>query len=141
MPEIKVKCKCGETRIECFSNPEKEKRCRACLRAAKNSPNKKEQVVDTEQTDPSHSNWQGGKYAGTVFQRTGDDNAVIACVAGKQKRFRYTEYANDQDKTKKEADKYRKQLSDELEETKNKYKVILIKNKPKYLIVKLSKNY
>ncbi len=141
MPEIKVKCKCGETRIECFSNPEKEKRCRACLKAAKNSPNKKEQVVDTEQTDPTHSNWQGGKYAGSVFQRTGDANAVIACVAGKQKRFRFVEYANDQDKTKREADKYRKQLSDELEETRNKYKVISINNKPKYLIVKLSKNY
>ncbi len=141
MPEIKVKCKCGETRIECFSNPEKEKRCRACVKAAKNSPNKKEQVIDTEQTDLTHSNWQGGKYAGSVFQRTGDENGVIACVAGKQKRFRFVEYGNDQTKTKEEADKHRKKLSDELEETKNKYKIIFIKNKPKYLIVKLSKNY
>ncbi len=141
MPDIKVKCKCGETRIECFSNPEKEKRCRACVKAAKNSPNKKEQVIDTEQTDLTHSNWQGGKYAGSVFQRSGDENAVIACVAGKQKRFKFAEYANDKNKTKEEADKYRKTLSDELEETKNKYKVIFVKNKPKYLIVKLSKNY
>ena len=39
-----VKCKCGETRIECFSNPEKEKRCRTCVKAAKNSANKKDQT-------------------------------------------------------------------------------------------------
>ena len=83
-----VKCKCGETRIECFSNPEKEKRCRECVKAAKNSANKKDQVVDTETTVLSHSNWQGGKYAGTIFQRTGDENGLITCVAGKQKRFR-----------------------------------------------------
>ncbi len=34
---------------------QKEKICRACVRASKNSPNKKEQVVDTEQTDQMHS--------------------------------------------------------------------------------------
>lgn len=136
-----VKCKCGETRIECFSNPEKEKRCRECVKAAKNSANKKDQVVDTEITVLSHSNWQGGKYAGTIFQRTGDENGLITCVAGKQKRFRFVEYANDKDKTKTEADKYRKKLSDELEETRNKYKVIIVNNIPKYLVVKLSQNY
>lgn len=141
MVEIKVKCKCGETRIECFSNPDKEKRCRECMKAAKNSANKKDPITDTEPTDPTHSNWQGGKYAGTVFQRTGDANGIIACVAGKQKRFRFVEYNNDNAKTKEEADKYRKKLSDELEETKNKYKVITIDNVPKYIIVKLSQNY
>lgn len=138
---VKVKCKCGETRIECFSNPEKEKRCRECVKAAKNSANKKDPITDTEPTDPTHSNWQGGKYAGTVFQRSGDANAIIACVAGKQKRFRFAEYNNDNAKTKEEADKYRKKLSDELEETKNKYKVITVDNVPKYIIVKLSQNY
>ena len=141
MVEIKVKCKCGETRIECFSNPEKEKRCRECVKAAKNSVNKKDPVVDTEPTDPTHSNWQGGKYAGTVFQRSGDENALIACVAGKQKRFRFAEFNNDKAKTKEEANKYRKKLSDDLEETKNKYRVVIVDNVPKYLVVKLSQNY
>lgn len=99
MTENIIKCKCGETRIECFSNPKKEKRCRECLKKAKNSPNKKPPNIDTDPTDASHSNWQGGKYGGTVFQRTGDENGIVACVSNKQKRFLFANYDDDKAKT------------------------------------------
>jgi hypothetical protein len=135
------KCKCGESRSECFSNIAKEKRCRECLKKAKNSPNKKPPNLDTESTDTTHSNWQGGKYGGTVFQRRSDENGIIVCVSKKQKRFRFAEYDDDKAKTELEAQKYRKKLSDELEQTTNKYKVISIDGKPTYLIVRLSQYY
>jgi hypothetical protein len=44
--------KCKETlTLDKYSNPTKEKRCRACVKSAKNSTNKKDPVLDIEPTN------------------------------------------------------------------------------------------
>ena len=65
--QICSKCKQNLT-MDKFSNPTKEKRCRECLKSAKNSLNKKDPILDTEPTDLNNNGWQGGKYAGTVSE-------------------------------------------------------------------------
>ena len=72
--------------------------------------------------------------------RSNDNNAWIISVKGHQKRFTANNYGSIE-LAKSTADAYRKKLSDDLFETRNKYKIIKVNNQPKYIIVQLSQNY
>lgn len=116
------------------------KRCKECLKQAKLSSNKREREKDIDKTDIKSTIWQGGKYSGTIFERV-KQNTINCCVGGKQKCFSISKFEN-KDKAIEEAKIYRKNKSDELDLTINKYKLIFNQdNIPTYIIVKLSKNY
>lgn len=137
--QVCSKCKLSLS-LDKYSNPTKEKRCRECVKSAKFSLVKKDKVIDTDDTDLDNTDLQGGKYSGTIFQRSNDNNAWIACVKGHQKRFTASQYGT-LEMAKNQADAYRKKLSDDLFETKNKYKIVKEDGEPKYIIVQLSQNY
>ena len=115
------------------------KRCKDCVKKSKNSENKKPREKDIEETDFKNKEWQGGKYSGSVFERL-EQNSIICSIGGKQKCFSLNKFENKQ-QTLEESQKYRKNKSDELGLTTNKYKIIYKDNEPVYLIVQLSKNY
>jgi len=127
--------KCNETlHIDKKESGKYGKRCKECVKKAKFSENKKPREKDKSYTDITLTNWQGEKYAGTIFER---ENSFICCIDGKQKSFNIVKIKNPLE----EAQKYRINKSDELALTSNKYKIIFNNNEPKYLIVQLSKNY
>ena len=141
------KCKLEKT-LDQYSNPSKERRCRECVKEAKNSENKRAPLIDIDITDINSTEWQGGKYSGTIFERskgTGPSNVFTVRVGSSssvtkvEKTFRFT------DETKNivynEANNWKKEHSDKLNLTSNKYKIVHENNIPKYLIVQLSQNY
>ena len=112
------------------------KRCKDCVKKAKLSENKKPREKDINETDITNKDWQGGKYSGTIFERK-NINSITCTISGKQKSFSTNKYEN----ALEEALRYRKNKSDELGLTTNKYKIIFINNEATYIIVQLSKNY
>lgn len=141
MEEIKniICSKCKQIKKESdFNNSEKKAyyRCRDCVRLAKKSDIKMPRELDLDETNILINTWQGGKYKGHILDK---NNTFYPRVDGKQKSFRYD------DKNKNDiyilANKWRKEKSDELKLTSNKYKIIFEDNIPKYLIIQLSKEY
>jgi len=121
-----------------------DKKCKSCVAKARKNPNRKKmpRTLDIDKTDMSSTDWQGGKYAGTIFKRTNGVAWIACCGRGKnskQKSFHPKNYNSDGDAFNA-ADKWRKTLSDKLRLTKNKYKIIEHMN-TKYLIIKLTYNY
>ena len=125
-----------------------DNRCKECVKKVQTDKNKEKCPTEKDivETDVLNNDWQGGKYNGSVFQRivknktTEDSKVYIVSISGKQTTFNPKNY-NNQDECLKGADEYKKQKSDELKLTSNKYKIILEHGKPKYLIIQLSKNF
>lgn len=115
-----------------------DQRCKICVSLVRDNSDRKRypRELDLQDTDMNSNKWQGGKYAGTLFQRDNTPAWIAAC-GGKQKSFNPKNHNNSDEVAKLMADKWRKMMSDKLKSTKNKYK--LIDNK--YLIVQLSKGY
>ena len=68
------------------------KRCKECVKKAKLSNNKKPRERDIEETNYESEDWQGGKYAGSVFERKTDN--IICAIGGKQKNFSIKKFIN-----------------------------------------------
>jgi hypothetical protein len=124
-----------------------DNRCKECVKKVKsnNTREKKPSEKDLVQTNLTHSNWQGGKISGSIFERIEknkdkENKIFITSIGGKQKTFNSTNY-NSLEECLIEANKYKKLKSDELKLTSNKYKIIFKNNLPKYIIVQLTKNY
>lgn len=134
--------KCKETKpVEDFNKSEALRnysRCRECIKAYKNAENenKKPRELDLDKTKLSCKTWQGGKYQGCILDK---NNTFYPRVAGYQKSFRYTD--ENKDEIKKLANQWRKEKSNELNLTTNKYKIIYDKKTPLYILIKLSKDY
>jgi hypothetical protein len=141
--EINIYFTCSNCKLEKTIDKKESgkygKRCKDCLKKSKNSENKKPREKDIEETNFENKEWQGGKYAGSVFERL-EQNVIVCSIGGKQKCFSLNKYKN-KEKALEEAQKFRKNKSDELGLTINKYKIVYQDNKPVYLIVQLSKNY
>jgi hypothetical protein len=126
-----------------------DNRCKDCVKAVKtkiketnNSNNGANNFIylDKFETDIDNTDWQGGKIIGNVFRRTTQNiNYYVSSINGKQKSFNIDKLG-DKD-AKKSAEKYILESNDRLNLTKNKYKIIKIEDKPKYIIVQLSKEY
>jgi hypothetical protein len=127
-----------------------DNRCKVCVKAIKikiiadkkteNNINDVEVYLDKFQTDIDNTDWQGGKIIGNVFRRTTQNiNYYVASIDCHQKSFNIDKLGND--KAKESAEKYILESNDKLNLTKNKYKIIKEDNKPKYIIVQLSKGY
>ncbi len=126
-----------------------DNRCKVCVKAVKtkikennNSNNSANNFIylDKFETDIDNTDWQGGKIIGNVFRRTTQNiNYYVSSINGKQKSFNIDKLG-DKD-AKKSAEKYILESNDRLNLTKNKYKIIKIEDKPKYIIVQLSKEY
>jgi hypothetical protein len=95
--------------------------------------------LDIVLPDLNNVNWQGGKYSGTVFKRSGE-NIYTVRVADKYKTFNPSNFNSDEDAFAA-ANQWRKQISDTLFLTKNKYRIIKFNEIPTYIIVQLSHNY
>ncbi len=145
--------KCNiEKSIENFSKHSGTKdkldnRCKECVKIMKNDKNKEKRPheKDLAETNLSCTDWQGGKYAGSIFNRiteykSHDSVVFIVSIGGKQKTFNPKNF-KDEKECEEKAEEYKKEKSDELNLTSNKYKIIFEDDKPKYLIVQLSKNY
>jgi len=93
-----------------------------------------------DKTPPNINNkdWQGGKYKGTVIKRE-KENAYRASINGYYKQYNIEVHG--EKKAKIMAFKWKKEKSDELLETKNKYKIIFDGIKPMYAVVQLSKQF
>ena len=114
-------------------------RCRLCMQSYKNADkeNKKPRELDLDETNVLCKTWQGGKYHGHILDK---NNTFYPRVDGKQKSFRYDD--ENKDSIYKLANKWRKEKSNELNLSSNRYKIIFDdKNKPLYVIVQLSKDY
>ena len=132
---------CGiEKHINEFSKSTYDKRCKECVKLAKKSKDKKPRELDLEETDLLNPDWQGGKYTGTIFKRT-DSDVYTARLNTVSKNFNPKNYSNDDNKAYQEALKWKKETSDKLGLTRNKYKIIFEDNTPVYIIVQLSQNY
>lgn len=124
-----------------------DQRCRDCqkeqkyiynLKKKETGNSIKETRIDDFETDLTSCDWQGGKISGSVFTR---GNSAIASVGGKQISFNINQYGSPESAILA-AKTYQLNKSDELNLTKNKYKIIFTDdNKPKYIIVQLSQNY
>jgi len=136
--------KCKETKhIEDFNASEAARktysRCRECMRAYKEvaKENKKPRELDLDETNNLCKTWQGGKCNGHILDK---NNTFYPRVDGKQKSFRYDD--ENKDSIYKLANKWRKEKSNELNLTSNRYKIIFDdENKPLYVILQLSKDY
>jgi len=145
------KCNIEKT-IENFSKhsgtkDKHDNRCKECVKNVKNNKDREKRPSEKDliETDLTNKNWQGGKYNGSIFERIiknkdTENKVYIVAVGGKQKTFNPKNFKNDEE-CLQEAEKYKKEKSDELNLTSNKYKIIFENNKPKYLIVQLTKNY
>ena len=134
-----AKCK-EKKQIEDFNASELKRstysRCRDCMRSYKTAEKKKPRELDLDDTDISNRTWQGGKYHGHILDK---NNTFYPRVSGKHKSFRYDD-AN-KDKVYDLANQWRKDKSNELNLTSNRYKIVFDGDVPKYLIVQLSKDY
>lgn len=124
-----------------------DNRCKECVKKVKQNKDreKKPSEKDLIETDLTNKNWQGGKYNGSIFERiiknkNTENKVFIVAISGKQKTFNPKHFKNEEE-CLKGAEKYKKEKSDELKLTSNKYKIIFENNIPKYLIVQLTKNY
>ena len=116
-----------------------DQRCKNCMKKVREeATGENARELDLDEPDLTCKDWQGGKYPGTIFKRTGKDT-YTAAVSGKQKTFNPKNYASD-DEAFGAANDWRKTTSDSLGITKNKYKIVRIDNKI-YIIVQLSHGY
>lgn len=123
-----------------------DNRCKDCAKV-RLSNKKQPRELDLKETDFNNKDWQGGKYSGTVFQRS--NGYVVAKVTTgergekklkKEKSFNPKKYGS-VEKAREEATKWKNEMSDKLGATKNKYKLIFINDKPLYIIVQMSQKY
>lgn len=140
---LKVCSKCKIEKDESdFNATEKAKnsgRCRACVKMAKLSDNKRPCELDLDETDITNNNWQGGKYNGHVLDKL-DEKVFFPRVKTIQKTFRYND--DNKEEIRKLANKWRKEKCNEMGLVSNKYKIIFGDNdEPVYIIVQLSQNY
>ena len=117
-----------------------DNRCKACVKAVKNNPNRQkltQRKLDTIETDPESTEWQGGKIPGSIFKR---DKYIICAVDGKQKSFAISHYKNEKE-AREAADKYRIKKAKEDGLISNQYKIIHDSDDaPKWVFVQISKN-
>lgn len=124
-----------------------DNRCKKCVKNIKENKNreKRPSEKDLVETNLTNTNWQGGKYSGSIFERIvknkdTENKVFIVAVGGKQKTFNPKNFKNEEE-CLKESEKYKKEQSDALKLTSNKYKIIFENSQPKYLIVQLTKKY
>lgn len=100
-------------------------------------------LLDKDPTNILSKDWQGGKYKGTVFKRK-NSNIYTARVNSETNNFDKTfnpDYYDSDNDAYNDAYNNVKIHSDLFGVTRNKYKIIHENDKPKYLIVQLSKGY
>lgn len=146
-PEDYKTChKCNETlpKSEFSKHPStKDKldnRCKTCAELAKeNATHENPRELDLDPPNLNNPDWQGGKYQGTIFKRTNEDVYTVR-VDDKYQTFNPATYGSDAIAYAM-ARQWRKEMSDTLRLTKNRYKIIKVDNVATYVIVQLSHNY
>lgn len=118
-----------------------DNRCKNCCNGQKKQRSTSEQSreLDVDSPDLKYESWQCGKYAGRVYKDTGR-NSWTARVNNHSKNFNPKHYESDE-AAYEAANLWRKQTSDELKLTKNKYMIINVENIPTYIIVQISQGY
>ncbi len=138
------KCKKLKT-LDSFTST--EKRCRECVKAIKANPDRKRipRPLDTEPTDSTNFDWQGGKPTGTIFKNP-EETSLIIRSGTFPNRFERTiafNKFNSEAEAYAEAEKIKKEFSDKLFLTKNMYKLVPPNEgeEIKYVIVQITQNY
>lgn len=117
-----------------------DSRCKNCVKLAKEQSNHEHpRELDLDPPDLDKETWQGGKYAGSIYKRSNSDSYTVR-VGTKYKVFNPARYESDQE-AYDVANRWRKEMSDTLGLTKNKYRIIKVNGVPTYIIVQLSHGY
>ena len=146
MEETKVCRLCNEEKeitefsINTGTKDKHDSRCKECVKdVKKNADGKSPRDGDLVAPDFDNMDWQGGKYSGTIFKRKDTDTYSVR-VGKVSKEFSPNDYESDE-VTIKAAYDWKKQTSDELLLTKNKYRIVKVDDEPLYIIVQLSQGY
>jgi hypothetical protein len=98
-------------------------------------------ILDTVPTNYNNFDWQGGKYWIGSIDETDDKKLLVIKVGKTTKRIAFSDFKN-KEQAWKHAAILKQNLSDELNLTKNKYKLIRNENGViKFVIVQLSQGY
>ena len=152
MNDLTFTCTKCENELENFERGSGiyEKRCKKCIKNAKNSEYKKPKERDIVHTDFQSNDWAGGKIPGTVFQ-VGSTNLVSARLTitdkdgkkhQKTKSFDPKKYDSDVVKAISAGNEWRTIEARKLGLITNQYKLVSDQaNIPKYVIFQLSAGY
>lgn len=114
--------------------------CRNCAKELRDQiQNERPRELDFDEPNINYDGWQGGKYA-SVVKKIKDREDYEVRINECYKIFYVSEYGSDE-AAYLAANQWRKEASDRLYLTKNKYKVIKENNVPTYIIVQISQGY
>ena len=104
------------------------------------SVNHEQYSVDMNETDFETTEWQGGKYLGSIYEKR-NGTIIIVSVNGKKKTIKVHQFSS-KEEALQHAKEYKIKLNDEMGLTRNRYKIVFNStNEPTYLIVQLAQKF